>query len=122
MIKTYLWIIATAYSRQIKIIKMKEVEKKYIGIFSLISLKRESKRCPAIILAANRTDKVIGRIIFLVVSMNTIKTLNKRGVPLGIKCENILLVKLIQPNSINVNQRGRAKFKVIERCLVLVKI
>jgi hypothetical protein len=51
--------------------------------FSDISLKSVNKRCPAIIFADNRTDKVIGRIIFLTVSINTMNDANIIGVPLG---------------------------------------
>lgn len=43
--------------------------------------KSVSKRWPAIILADNRTASVPGRIIFLIVSINTIKGINTGGVP-----------------------------------------
>lgn len=45
--------------------------------------KRVSNRWPAIILAANRTAKVPGRITFLMVSINTIKGIRAPGVPCG---------------------------------------
>lgn len=47
------------------------------------------KRCPAIILADSRTANVPGRIIFLIVSMHTIKGMSAGGVPWGTKCANI---------------------------------
>lgn len=93
-----------------------------IGVFSLKPLNKDKRRCPAIILAANRTDKVMGRIKFLTVSMKTIKKDNIIGVPKGTKCVNIWLVILIQPYIKNKNQKGSAKVKVVERCLVAVKI
>jgi hypothetical protein len=42
---------------------------------------RVRRRCPAIILAANRTAKVPGRMILLIVSINTIKGIKTGGVP-----------------------------------------
>lgn len=44
-----------------------------------------SNKCPAIILAVRRTDKVIGRIIKLVDSIITIKVIKAFGVPDGIR-------------------------------------
>lgn len=52
---------------------------------------------PAIILAANRTAKVPGRIIFLIVSIITIKGIRTGGVPCGTKWANICMVWLIHP-------------------------
>lgn len=40
-----------------------------------------SRRCPAIIFAAKRTASVPGRIIFLIVSIKTIKGIRTKGVP-----------------------------------------
>jgi hypothetical protein len=54
-------------------------------------------KCPAIILAANRTAKVPGRIIFLMVSIKTMKGINTKGVPWGTKWANICIVLLIHP-------------------------
>lgn len=50
-----------------------------------------SNKCPATILAANRIDKVKGRITFLTVSMITITGIRNLGVPTGTKCANSLL-------------------------------
>lgn len=119
---TYLWIMATAYSRDIKIIIIFLVGMYKIGKFSLIPLNNEINRCPAIILAANRTDKVIGRIIFLVVSINTMKDESIIGVPLGTKWENILFVFFIHPYNRKIIHIGIAKVNVIIICLVAVKI
>lgn len=47
--------------------------------------KRFNNKCPAIILAASRTERVIGRMIFLTNSINTIKGINTGGVPDGTK-------------------------------------
>jgi len=122
VIKTYLWIVATEYSKiNNKKIKMKE-GKNIKGLFSLIFLSKLRSKCPAIILAANRTDKVIGRIIFLIVSIITINLESIIGVPIGTKCENIWLYKLIHPYNKNIIQKGSARVNVIRRCLVAVKI
>jgi len=43
------------------------------------------KRCPATMLAANRTDSVIGRIKFLTNSIITIRGIKAPGVPVGTK-------------------------------------
>jgi len=40
-----------------------------------------NNKCPAIILADNRTAKVPGRITFLIVSIRTIKGIKTGGVP-----------------------------------------
>ena len=62
-----------------------------------------SKRCPATILAANRIERVPGRIILLTVSIITITGINMPGVPVGTKCAIIwenwnITEKIILPN------------------------
>lgn len=84
--------------------------------------KRVIKRCPATILAISRTERVIGRITFLMVSIKTIKGISTEGVLWGTRCENMWLVNLIQPKSIKVNQRGRANVRVNVIWLEEVKI
>ena len=66
---------------------------------------------PTIIFAVKRTDKDPGRIKLLIVSIITIIGINKLGVPIGVRWENIELVLLIQPNIINDNHIGNAKVK-----------
>lgn len=83
---------------------------------------RVNKRCPAIILAANRTANVPGRIIFLTVSIHTINGISTGGVPWGTRWVNIWIVFFVHPYSINDTHKGKAKVKVIDKCLVLVKI
>jgi len=46
-------------------------------------LNRCIKRCPAVILATNRTDSVIGRIKFLIISIKTIIGIKAVGDPIG---------------------------------------
>ena len=50
-----------------------------------------SNKCPATIFAANRIDKVIGRIILLIVSIITIMGIKNVGVPTGTKWANNIL-------------------------------
>jgi len=75
--------MATAYSRIIRMIRIGKVDKNILGICSEIPLRREISKCPAIILAERRTARVSGRIIFLIVSIKTIKEERAIGVPLG---------------------------------------
>lgn len=71
-------------------------------------------------LAAKRTAKVPGRIIFLIVSINTIKGIRTEGVPWGTKWANICWVWLTHPLTIRVTHRGKERAKVIAICLDLV--
>jgi len=84
--------------------------------------KRVNSKCPATILAASRIDKVIGRIIFLTVSITTITGIKNEGVPKGTKWANKLLYWNNIEYSIVPNQIGSAKTRVIDKWLVLVKI
>lgn len=83
--------------------------------------KRWINKWPLIILAVNRTDKVIGRIKFLTVSINTIKQLKKIGDPKGTKWLINLLNLFIILKIIKLNQIGKAKNIVKTKCLEDVK-
>lgn len=54
--------------------------------------KSVNNKCPAIILAVNRTANVPGRITLLINSIYTINGIKIGGVPCGIKCLNICLL------------------------------
>ena len=73
-------------------------------------------------MAVNRTAKVPGRIILLIVSIITINGIKILGVPWGIIWANICWELLIHPYNINLNQRGKDKVSERFKCLVLVKI
>jgi hypothetical protein len=88
----------------------------------LAEVNKVIRRCPAIILAANRIARVKGRIILLIVSITTIKGINIVGVPLGIKWINKFEVLLNQPYNITADHKGRAIVSVVDMCLDLVKI
>ena len=81
-----------------------------------------NNKCPATILAANRIDKVNGRIIFLTDSIMTIIGIKNLGVPMGTKWQNKLLYWKIIDKIILPNHIGNAKVKVNDIWLVLVKI
>lgn len=77
MINTYAWIIDTANSSPIRMKIIRDIE---IEIFMLMFfrkfLRREIRRCPAIMLADNRTARVKGRMIFLIISISTINIIS----------------------------------------------
>lgn len=121
--KTYDWIIATAASKVNKricvIIKIEIIiEDKEDPVFP----NRVNSKWPAIILAESRTANVPGRIIFLIVSIITMKGIKTDGVPWGTRWANICLVLLIHPYNMNLSHKGKANDKVIVIWLVLVKI
>ena len=101
---------------------MIKIEIKFIGNDGPVFPNNVNSKCPAIIFAASRTAKVPGRIMFLIVSINTMNDISAGGVPWGTKWENIWFVWLIHPNSINLNHIGSAIVNVNAKCLVLVKI
>ena len=116
IVKTYLWIKATAISKISKIIKT--LEKKFnrkIGC-----LLRAIKMCPAVMLAQSRTDSVIGRIICLTLSIRVMNCESNSGVESGTKWLRKWLVLLRTLKRINPNQKGRARLSVFIICLVIV--
>jgi hypothetical protein len=46
-------------------------------------LRRDIRRWPAVIFAISRTDSVMGRMILLIVSINTMNIIKAKGVPRG---------------------------------------
>jgi len=117
-VKTYLWIKATAVSKIINIIKTKENKLKIIILF----LQRAIKICPAVIFAASRTERVIGRIIWLTVSIITINWDKARGVLKGTKCLKKWFIFLWNLKTIKHNQKGKANLNVNIIWAVIVKV
>lgn len=73
-------------------------------------------------LAANRIDKVKGRIICLILSINTINGAKIRGAPSGTKCAALSLNLLVHPIKKKDNHNTNPNPKVIIGCAVPVKI
>lgn len=84
--------------------------------------KRDISRWPASILADKRTDKVIGRMMFLTVSIKTIKFIRALGVPIGVRwiimCLNEFFIEYIIMDSHKVREIGT----VIEIWAFMVKL
>ena len=123
IVKTYDWIQATATSNINS--KINLIIKIIIIIIDTLGPwepNNVSNKWPATILAASRIDKVIGRIIFLTVSIITIIGIKNEGVPKGTRWANNLLYWKIIENNIVPNQIGKERTNVIDKCLVLVKI
>ena len=123
IVKTYDWIQATATSNINN--KINLIIKIIIIVIDTLGPwepNNVNNKWPATIFAANRIDKVIGRIIFLTVSIITIIGIKNEGVPKGTKWAKRLLYWKIIENNIVPNQIGKANTNVIDKCLVLVKI
>lgn len=120
---TYDWIIATADSRTNKAIWV--ISKIYTNIIDIdgpVFPSNVISKCPAIIFAVNRTASVPGRMIFLIVSMQTINGIRIDGVPCGTKWANMCCVWFNHPYIMKHNHIGNANVNVVVKCLVLVKI
>ena len=77
--------------------------------------------CPALMFAARRNDRVIGRTVTLVVSIRTRKGFNQSGAPSGRKCAIDFLIDLKNLDNIIANHSGRPKIRVKIRCLDVLK-
>lgn len=120
---TYAWIQATAHSRSIR----RDWEIIIIGNMIIILFivwfpNKVKRRWPAIIFAAKRTERVIGRIIFLTSSIMTIKGIKAGGVPIGTKWAKNEVKLFTKLKIIKLSHKGRAKVKVIARWLVAVNV
>ena len=72
---------------------------------------------PALIFAASRNDKVMGRTAILVDSISTRKGLSQSGAPSGSKCAIVALVLYVVLDIIRDIHRGKPNDKVKIRCL-----
>lgn len=78
--------MATADSKtKSKICTIIKILTKIVGIVGPVFPSNVINKWPAIILAERRTAKVPGRIIFLIVSIQTINGIKTGGVPCGTK-------------------------------------
>lgn len=68
--------------------------------------------CPALIFAASRTDRVIGRTAVLTVSIKIKKGFNHVGAPLGSRAANVVEGLKVILDIINLNHKGIPKVRV----------
>ena len=122
VINTYDGIKATAVSKTNRAIRGIKITIKIISLDpGSPEVTKVISKWPATILAASRTDKVIGRIIFLTISINTIKGINTIGVPKGTRwARNALRSKTIDLEITPIH-RGNAILKVNDRWAEEVK-
>lgn len=73
--------------------------------------------CPAVMFAASRNERVRGRTIILVVSINTKKGFSQSGAPSGRKCAIAFFGLKRKLEVINLSHRGNPKDSVMIRCL-----
>lgn len=78
-------------------------------------------KCPATIFAESRTDRVIGRIEFLIISIITIKFISWVGVPVGTICAIIVEKFLAHPNNMKANHILKARVNEKDKWAVGVK-
>lgn len=76
---------------------------------------------PALILAANRNDSVIGRTVILVVSISTRNGLSQSGAPSGRKCAIDILIDFRKVDKIIESHSGSPKISVKIRWLDVLK-
>lgn len=77
---------------------------------------------PALMLAAKRNDKVIGRTKILVVSISTRNGFNQSGAPSGRKWATEALGDLEKDERIILNHNGKPNLRVKIKCLVVLNM
>ena len=106
VVKTYDWINDTATSRTQSVM--------HAGILIVSNLlaeivalpRRESNRWPATMFAINRIESVMGRMMFLVISISTMKFINGVGVPSGTRCVIMDFASFLTDRRLIANQAG----------------
>jgi len=118
---TYAWIIETPISRRFinRIVTT-------LATFSLIDMIRDTKmerrRCPAVMLAISRTERVTGRIKILIVSIRTMNGIKIGGVPCGSIDLNDDIGDLIQLNIKGIAHSDNPRGRITEMCELTGKI
>jgi len=107
------------------------IDKINIGIDEAIMLLKDNSakflsnsisRCPATMLAVNRTDKVMGRMMLLTISMANMKLIRGNGVPMGIVWISMCFVMKFQAKIMIRNHIDIAKENEMVMWAVGVKI
>jgi len=78
--------------------------------------------CPALILAASRNDRVIGRTAILVDSISTKKGFNQSGAPSGRRWAAVALGLWTALDRISDSHRGNPSDRVRIKCLVILNV
>jgi len=78
--------------------------------------------CPALILAASRNERVIGRTRVLMVSIRTKKGLSQSGAPPGRSLAINVLGEFVKDDIIKDSQKGSPRDRVMIKCLEALKI
>jgi hypothetical protein len=89
---------------------------------TVASPRRDIRRCPATIFAISRMDRVMGRMMFLVISINTIKFMSGVGVPRGTRWAIIALMSVLTDRRLIDNQAGIVTMITGMACLVTEKV
>jgi len=71
-------------------------------------LNNNINKCPATMLAVSRTDKVMGRMTFLTISIRNMKLMRASGVPMGMVWINMCFVINLQAKIIIINHKENA--------------
>lgn len=85
-------------------------------------LSKDINRCPAVMFAVRRTHRVIGRMMILTVSTNTMKFISGEGVPWGVMCDRTLLVFFVRPNIRDASHMDRDNGRVIVLCDEIARV
>ena len=117
VIRTYAWINETPNSK-VDRISIKGNEDSINGEERQKFPKRLISKCPATIFADKRTERVIGRIMFLTNSIRTIKFISWKGVPEGTIWAIIDEKFLDHPNIIKESHMVKAVVKEIDKWAV----
>lgn len=91
-------------------------------IIKIGALAKAIKIWPAVILAARRTDNVIGRIICLTDSISTMNCDSAIGVPVGTKWARKCCVFFLRENNTKANQKGILSLRVNRSWAVMVNM
>lgn len=118
---TYAWITDTPSSR--RFINRMGIILATLGLIDIIKDTRmERSRCPAVMLAISRIDRVIGRIMILIVSIRTMNGIKAGGVPWGSKDLAVDIGDLVKLNSKGRAHKDSLIGRIIEMCELVGKI
>jgi len=121
----YAWIMQIATSNKIyPTVIIRRMDSVLIDLNHAVAQYPTNLRtiCPALMLAANRNDRVAGRTIILVVSIRTRNGFNQSGAPSGRKWATDALGALVNEERIILSHRGSPRVRVKIKCLDVLNI